>query len=63
MARILLKTGMTKIAFSVNDRSGFLRANLVPLNLSQKTRSGFLGGALVAIVLFAVAGLIFFLAR
>jgi hypothetical protein len=54
---------MTKIAFKVNDRSGFVRANLVPLKLSQKAHWGILGGALVAISTLGVMELVFFLAR
>jgi hypothetical protein len=63
LARILLKTGMTKIAFSVNDRSGFVRANLVPLNRSQEKNSKLPVVALIAVLLLGVVELVFFLAK
>ena len=54
---------MTKIAFSVNDRSGFLRANLVPLNRPQEKHSKLLAGAFIGLLLLCVTELIFLLAR
>jgi hypothetical protein len=54
---------MTKIAFSVNDRSGFVRANLVPLNRSQEKNSKLPVVALIAVLLLGVAELVFFLAK
>jgi hypothetical protein len=54
---------MTKIAFGVNDRSGFLRASIVPLNRSQEKHSKPLAGAFIAGLLLGMAGLVFFLAR
>jgi hypothetical protein len=54
---------MTKIAFSVNDRSGFVRASLVPLNRSQEKHSKLLAGAFIAVLFLGVAELIFFLAQ
>jgi hypothetical protein len=55
---------MTKIAFGVNDRSGFLRASLVPLNRPQEKHSKKLfTGAFTAFLLLGAAGLFFLLAR
>jgi hypothetical protein len=54
---------MTKIAFRVNDRSGFVRANLVPLNHSQEKHSKLLAGAFIAVLLLGAAVLVFFLAQ
>jgi hypothetical protein len=56
---------MTKIAFGVNDRSGFLRARFTPLNLPEKNskHSRRLAGAIIAALFLGAAGLIFLLAK
>jgi hypothetical protein len=60
---LCLKTGMTKLAFIADERSGSVHATLVPANRHQETHVRLLGLTFVALLLLAVAELVYLLAR
>jgi hypothetical protein len=54
---------VTKIALSVDERSGALRTSIVPANRSEESRFGLLDGTVSVFFLLCVAGLIYLMTR
>jgi hypothetical protein len=52
---------MTRIAYKVHEKSGFVHPTLVPANRTGQTRFGLLDGAIVAFFLTLCVGGLFFL--
>jgi hypothetical protein len=58
---LLVMSGMTKIAFTVDKKSGHIHAMLVPADRSEETRLSVPNGVAIAFLLFCIAGLIYLL--